>query len=91
MSREGEVQISAVITRPTRELLERYSRATGVKKGHLLEMALLHHLRAIQEIPPEFIIPPRLVVSKGSGKALIASIRKPRKPTKAMRELLRGE
>jgi hypothetical protein len=30
----------------TRELMERHVRQTGVKKGHLVEQALLHHLLA---------------------------------------------
>ena len=36
-----------------RDLLDRYVRTTGVKKGHLLEEALLHHLRALDALPAD--------------------------------------
>ena len=58
-----DVQISAFISAATKDLLEKHARATGLKKGHVVEMALLHHLQALQEIPADVIIPPRLVVS----------------------------
>ncbi len=40
---DKETQISALVSRTTRELLERRVRATGVKKGHLVEQALQHY------------------------------------------------
>ena len=46
-------QISAEVSRTTKELLERYSRATGVKKGHLVEQALLHHIHALEALPSD--------------------------------------
>jgi len=45
----GKTRISALISEKMRELLERHARATGVKKGRLVEQALLHHLQA--ELP----------------------------------------
>jgi hypothetical protein len=80
-------QISAFITMETKELLERYSRAKGIKKAFLIESALLHHLKALLELPADVIIPPRLVVSKKSGEKIIEKIKKPAKPTKTMRAL----
>lgn len=44
-------QISAYISDETRALLERYVRRTGVKKRHVIEQALLHHLQALDELP----------------------------------------
>ena len=44
-----DTQVSAVISAATKELLDCHVRATGVKKGHVLEMALLHHLQALHE------------------------------------------
>ena len=35
-----ETRVSAVISQSTRDLLERHVRATGVRKGHLVEQAL---------------------------------------------------
>jgi hypothetical protein len=85
---EKETQISAVISQATKELLERHVRATGVKKGHLVEQALRHHLRALQELPADVIIHPRLVVTRKSGEAILKEIEKA-KPTEALRDLLR--
>jgi hypothetical protein len=85
---EKETQISAVISQATKELLERYVRATGVKKGHLVEQALRHHLQALQELPADVIIHPRLVVTRKSGEAILKEIEKA-KPTEALRDLLR--
>ncbi len=83
-----ETQISAVVSRSTKELLDRYVRATGVKKGYLIEQALAHHLRALQELPADVIIRPRLVVSVESGRRLAESIRRA-KPTQDLRDLMR--
>jgi hypothetical protein len=51
-------------------LLERYSRAHGVKKQFLIESALLHHIQALEELPSSVILPPRLVVSAASGRKI---------------------
>jgi hypothetical protein len=81
-------QISALVSETTRELLERYVRATGVKKGHLVEQALRHHLRALQELPGDIIVHPRLVVTRKSGEAILREMEKG-KPTDALRDLMR--
>lgn len=85
---EQATQISAQVSRATRELLERHIRATGVKKGHLVEQALRHHLRALQELPVDMIVHPKLVVSRKSGDAILRQVDKGR-PTKALRQLMR--
>lgn len=85
---EKETQISALISRTTKERLERHVRSTGVKKGHLLEQALLHHLQALQELPAEFIMHPRIVVSRKGGKDILRQM-KSAEPTPALRELMR--
>jgi hypothetical protein len=66
-----ETQISALISGTTRELMEKHVRQTGVKKGHLVEQAILHHLQALDEIPAEFIIHPRIVVSRKTGVEML--------------------
>jgi len=83
-----EIQISAVVSSTTKELLERHTRASGIKKGHLVEQALLHHLQALQELPAEVIIHPRLVVTRQAGAAILKKIEGGR-PTPALRELMR--
>jgi hypothetical protein len=37
-----------------------------VKKAHLIEEALQHHLQALREIPEDLIIPSRLVLTAAS-------------------------
>lgn len=68
---ESETQISALVSRTTKELLEGYVRATGVKRGHLVEQALRHHLQALQELPADVIVHPRLVVTRKSGETIL--------------------
>jgi predicted DNA-binding protein len=85
----GQTQISAYVSDSTKELLEKYADAHGLKKAYLIEEALLHHLQALRELPLDVIIPPRLVVSRESGEAVLERVEKPRRPTKAMRELFR--
>jgi hypothetical protein len=85
---ERETQISAVVSETTKELLERHVRATGVKKGYLVEQALRHHLQALQELPADVIVHPRLVVTRKSGATLLKEIEKA-EPTEALRDLLR--
>jgi hypothetical protein len=85
---ERDKQISALVSRTTSDLLERHVRATGVKKGHLVEQALRHHLQALQELPADVVVHSKLVVTKKSGDAILKHIRRG-KPTPALRDLLR--
>ena len=82
-----QTQISAFISDSTKQALEEYAEAHGVKKGYLIEAALLHHLQALRELPLDVIIPARLVVTNDSGQAVLKQIDKPQRPTQAMREL----
>ena len=85
---DKEIQISALASRTTKELLDRHVRATGVKKGHLVEQALRHHLQALQELPSDFIVLPKLVVTRKSGAAMLKRM-ETGKPTDALRDLMR--
>ena len=82
------IQISAFISEETLLELERYTDARGLEKGYVIEQALRHHLRALRELPADVIIPARLVVSAKTGRHLAERMKKPRKPTPAMRALL---
>jgi hypothetical protein len=84
----ADTQISAHISEATKEQLERYAGAHGVKKGALVEQALLHHLQALRELPADIIIPPRLQLSEDSFAKVAEFTARPRKPTKAMRALM---
>lgn len=83
----NETQISATISIETRDLLERYVAIHGVKKSHLIETAVLHHLSALDSIPSDLVIPPIIEVSGKTGKAILNRIKNPNPPTTAMREL----
>ena len=85
---EQETQISALVSRTTKELLERHVRATGVKKGRLVEQALRHHFQALQELPADLVVHPKLVVTRKSGEAILKQIEKG-KPPGALRGLMR--
>ena len=85
---QRETQISAPVSKATKELLERHVRATGVKKGHLVEQALLHHLQALDELPAEYIVHPRIVVSRKTGEKLLRQAESAR-PTATLRKLMR--
>lgn len=81
-------QISAQISPGTRERLERFVRKSGIKKGHLVEQALLHHLQALDELPTEFIVHPRIVVSRRTGEDLLRRKTSP-DTAEALRDLMR--
>jgi hypothetical protein len=86
-----ETQISAYISAATKQQVERYAEAHGVKKGYLVEEALLHHLQALHELPADIVIPPRLTVTVESFASASEVVKKPRKPTKALRALMAGK
>jgi hypothetical protein len=76
----ADTQISAYISDTTRDEVERYVEAHGVKKGSLVEQALLHHLQSLRELPEDIIIPPRLKVTEGSFAKVFDLIERSRKP-----------
>ena len=83
-----ETQISAFVSPATREMLERRVRASGVKKGHLVEQALQHYLVALEQLPADVIVHPKLVVTPKAGEAILGKMRTG-KPTRALRDLMR--
>ena len=85
---DKERQISAPVSAATREMLERRVRASGVKKGHLVEQALQHYLVALEQLPADVIVHPRLVVTRRSGREVLRKMRTG-KPTKMLRQLMR--
>lgn len=84
------MQISAEISDGTKRLLERYSRAHGLKKQFLIENALLHHLQALEELPTSVIVPPRIVVTAGSGRRVADLLTRKVRPARGLVELMRG-
>lgn len=58
--------------------------ADNVKKRHLLETAL-------RELPADIAIPPSVTVTARSFDAVEEVVKKPRRPTKALRDLMAGK
>lgn len=87
-TRAGETQISAVVSRSTKEALDRMVKSRGLKKGFLVEEALRQHLRALQELPEDVIIPSTLVLTKGSFEEVVREIESPGPPPPALRKLM---
>jgi len=90
MASENKTQISANISLTTKERMEKYAKAYGLKKAFLVETALLHHLNVLDEIPLNIVIPPGIIVTKESGDKVIESIQNPPEPTKALKALFDG-
>ncbi len=86
-----EVQISGFVPEDVRDDLERLVKARGLKKSFVLTQALRHHLRALREIPEEFIIPATIVLTNKSFKDLLRQLKSRTRPTAKLRKLMRGE
>lgn len=87
----GVSQVSAVIADTTRERLERFARQHGVKKSHLIETAILHHLAALEELPADVVVPPMIKLSRQVGADVVQRIERPEPPTPAMKALFDGD
>ncbi len=85
------VQISAYVSEETRMLLDEASESRGLKKGHVIEEALLHYLHALRELPGDVFVPTRLVLTEDAACEVVDRMRDPRPPTPAMRALVAGE
>jgi len=58
--------------------------ADNSKRGHLVETVL-------RELPADIVIPPSVTVTARSFDAVEKVVRKPRRPTKALRDLMAGK
>ena len=84
-------QISAYISKETKILVEQYVKSRGIKKAFLVESALLHHLQALKELPIDIVIPPRIMVSRKSGDAIMELLENPALPTKDMKAIFKDD
>lgn len=80
-------QISAHIPDDLKVSLDRQARATGTTRAHLVEEALRHHLQALAELPPEAIVPKRVVLTRESAERVRDLVERPPLPTEAMKRL----
>lgn len=84
-------QITAPVSAETKRKLDEFVRATGQKKGYVVEAALQHHMRLLDEIPAEMVIPPTMVVTRKSGDQILSSLAGQPSPTAKLRALARGK
>lgn len=87
----AKTQISAFVSKDTKDRLERFVKGRGMSQGFVIEQALLHHLAALADLPADAIVPSRVVVTEASGDALLARIAARPRPTAAMRGLFDGD
>lgn len=80
-------QISAHIPDDLKARLDRQARATGTTRGRLVEDALRHHLQALNELPPDAIIPTRIVLAPESAAQVRDLVERPPAPTDEMKRL----
>jgi uncharacterized protein (DUF1778 family) len=84
------IQISARISEGTKEKLEEFLRARGLKQNRVVEDALRQFLLAAQTLPPEARIPTTLVFTNQSFEEIVRSIEHPPKPAPALVRLMKG-
>lgn len=87
----AQVQISAYVSEETRALLDQAADAWGLKKGHVIEEALVHYLHALRELPADVIVPSHIVLTEQSARSVAAGLDKPSAPTPTMQSLMAGE
>lgn len=91
MEQVKQPQISAHVSEGTRIKLDRLTRARGLRKAFVMEQALQYYFRALEELPAEAFLPPRLVLSNESFQRVVDMIENPAPPTRAMLELMNGD
>lgn len=84
-------QISATISAATKERLDRFTEAHGLKKNFVVEQALLYFMEARRDLPDEALVPARLLVEDKVFDRIAKLVESPPAPSKALRELMRGE
>ena len=82
-------QLSTPISRETKEMLDRYSKRTGIKKGYLIEEALRSYLIAHEGLPRDVVVPATVVLSAASGKKFAREL-KGRTANAALKKLMRN-
>jgi uncharacterized protein (DUF1778 family) len=85
------VQISARISSSTQERVDRFARARGLKKSHLIEQALLHHIEALEALPEYAVIPKRIVLGDHGWDEVTHRLEHPRPPTSKLEKLMSGD
>ena len=80
-------QISAYISDETKNKFEAYSAEHGIKKAFLIETALDLYLRALEEIPGQFIDRQKIVITNETFEKIQQS--EQNEPTEALKKLMK--
>lgn len=91
MEQIKQPQISAHVSEGTRIKLDQLTRARGLRKAFVMEQALQYYFRALEELPEDAFLPPRLVLSVPSFQQVVDMIENPARPTRAMLELMNAD
>jgi uncharacterized protein (DUF1778 family) len=86
-----QTQISATISSAAKDELDNFTERHGLKKNYVVEQALILFMSARRELPDEAIAPARIVLEDEEFDRIAAMIERPPAPSKALRELMRGE
>ena len=86
-----ESQISATVSKSTKERLDRFVATRGLKKNFVVEQALLYFMEARRELPDEALLPGRLVLEDDVFDRLVDRVMNPPRPTEALKKLMRGQ
>jgi uncharacterized protein (DUF1778 family) len=84
-------QVSVPISEETKDLLDQEVKATGVRRGYLIESALRYHLRALHELPADVLVPARLVLTRRSLEQVAERLSSPGQPTDELRDLMHDD
>jgi uncharacterized protein (DUF1778 family) len=90
-SMSSQSQISATISKATKEKLDRFTESHGLRKNFVVEQALLYFIEARTQLPDEALVPARLVLEDEAFDRIAQLLTSPPAPTQALRELMRGE
>lgn len=85
MSERKQTQISAFVAEETKARLDRYTRETGARKGHVIEQALDEYLTSHDEVPLEYAIPREITLTSTSFARVLELIESPPEPSEALR------
>jgi len=70
--------------------LDSFVKSNGLKKNFVVEQALLLYMEARRRLPDEAFIPGRVVLTPEAFSRVVALLESPPKPTRKLRELMRG-
>ncbi len=86
---ESLTQINATVSASLKEELDRYTEKRGLKKGYVIEEALSRYMQAMNELPADVVINPRIVLTESGRRRFEEALAASPSPTPALRALMR--